>query len=170
MSSRECVKCKNWSSAFSHREKAEQKARKDDFQRNSDELIERSAGVQIACEMSQKGRFIPAGMEDEVTLKETIAVGNDYTIFVVQDSDDFDYDYERTLQNNIKKTTENLKITIVPDITSNAALNGSAFDATLTPDVAQWLENLRQTWNLCMYDAVDYMIVSYHAHIADCDF
>lgn len=69
-------------------------------------------------------------------------------ILLAQDSDD--YDYARTLQNNIKKTTENLKITIVPDITSIAALNGTAFDATLSPDVEQWLEGLRQTYNMCM--------------------
>lgn len=55
------------------------------------------------------------------------------------------------MQNNIKKTTENLKMKIVPDITENAALNGSSFDASLTTDAAQWLLSLRQTWLACKH-------------------
>lgn len=38
---------------------------------------------------------------------------------------------------------------IVPDITENAALNGSSFDASLTTDAAQWLQSLRQTYLSC---------------------
>lgn len=54
-----------------------------------------------------------------------------------------------SMQNNIRKTTENLKMKIVPDITENAALNGSSFDASLTSDAADYLNRLRQTWVSC---------------------
>lgn len=57
------------------------------------------------------------------------------------------------MQNNIKKTTENLKMKIVPDITENAALNGSSFDASLTSDALDYLQKLRQTWVSCKYPA-----------------
>lgn len=40
---------------------------------------------------------------------------------------------------------------IVPDITANAALNGSSFDASLTFDASQWLNSLRQTWLACKH-------------------
>lgn len=55
------------------------------------------------------------------------------------------------MQDNIKKTTENLKMKIVPDITQNAALDGSSFDASLPVDASQWLQRLRETWLACMY-------------------
>lgn len=54
-----------------------------------------------------------------------------------------------SMEYNIKKTTENLKMKIVPDITENAALGGSSFDASLTTEAAQWLQSLRQTWLSC---------------------
>lgn len=38
---------------------------------------------------------------------------------------------------------------IVPDITENAALNGSSFDASLTTEASQWLHSLRQTYLSC---------------------
>lgn len=57
------------------------------------------------------------------------------------------------MQNNIRKTTENLKMTIVPDITENAALNGTSFDASLHPDTSQWFEVLNQTWNKCNFNS-----------------
>lgn len=59
------------------------------------------------------------------------------------------------MQNNIKKTTENLRMTIVPDITTNAALNGMSFDATLTDDVQKWLNGLKQTWASCKFNALN---------------
>ncbi|XP_031636670.1 exonuclease mut-7 homolog [Contarinia nasturtii] len=81
--------------------------------------------------MSRQKKLIPqrcpAGMESD------------------DDSDEYTY-FGSSMQNNIKKTTENLKMKIVPDITQNAALNGSSFDASLTSDAAQWLQRLRETW------------------------
>lgn len=66
------------------------------------------------------------------------------------DSDELDCKFGASMEYNIKKTTENLKMKIVPDITEHAALNGSSFDASLTTEAAQWLQTLRQTWLACM--------------------
>lgn len=103
--------------------------------------------------MSQKPKFVPGGMEDEVSESRCSIYFGEFDKacewFRQEDSDDYECDYARTLQNNIRKTTENLKMTIVPDITENATLNGTSFDATLHPDVAQWVAVLQETWNKC---------------------
>lgn len=75
----------------------------------------------------------------------------DFDIFLSTkgDSDEFECNFGKTMQKNIKKTTENLKMKIVPDITVNAALNGQSFDATLPQEANQWLVSLRQTYITC---------------------
>lgn len=50
---------------------------------------------------------------------------------------------------SIKKTCENMKITILPDITENAGLNGEKFDATLEPEVKSWFQQVESTWKSC---------------------
>lgn len=66
-----------------------------------------------------------------------------------EDSDEYEFHFGASMQNNIKKTTENLRMKIVPDITEAAALNGSSFDASLSSDAAEYLSRLRQTWVSC---------------------
>lgn len=77
----------------------------------------------------------------------------DFSIILLKqdDSDEFECNFGASMQNNIKKTTQNLKMKIVPDITENAALNGSSFDASLTMDASQFLMSLRQTWLACKF-------------------
>ncbi|XP_023297234.2 exonuclease mut-7 homolog [Lucilia cuprina] len=67
-------------------------------------------------------RGIPAGYEDE------------------NDEDDLDL---------MTYSTQNLKITVVPDITTAAGLNGQNFDCKLSPDMEQWFEEFRETYNKC---------------------
>lgn len=50
---------------------------------------------------------------------------------------------------SIKKTCENMKITILPDITENAGLNGEKFDATLEPEVKSWFQQVESIWKSC---------------------
>lgn len=52
---------------------------------------------------------------------------------------------------SIKKTCENMKITILPDITENAGLNGQKFDATLEPEVKIWFQQVESIWKSCTY-------------------
>lgn len=52
---------------------------------------------------------------------------------------------------SIKKTCENMKITILPDITEKAGLNGQNFDATLEPEVKGWFQQIESTWKSCTY-------------------
>lgn len=104
---------------------------------------------------------MPAGMESEVRKVYNFAMlyvswGQKFTFIGIffhkqDDSDEFECNFGASMQNNIKKTAENLKMKIVPDITENAALNGSSFDAGLTSDAAQWLNHLRQTWLACKH-------------------
>ena len=73
------------------------------------------------------------------------------------DSDDCDYDgydYAKSLQNSIEKTSQNLKVTVVPDIPSNAALRDPSFDATLAsdPELDKCFQSLKQTWNTCEFE------------------
>lgn len=73
------------------------------------------------------------------------------------DSDDCDYDgydYAKSLQNSIEKTSQNLKVTVVPDIPSNAALRDPSFDATLAsdPELEKCFQSLKQTWNTCEFE------------------
>lgn len=72
-----------------------------------------------------------------------------FVCYKKDDSDDLECNFGASLEYNIKKTSENLKMKIVPDITANAALNGSSFDASLTTEATQWLQSLRQTWLSC---------------------
>lgn len=51
---------------------------------------------------------------------------------------------------SIKKTCENMKITILPDITDNAGLNGQKFDAALEPEVKSWFQQVESIWKSCM--------------------
>ncbi|KAM7349300.1 exonuclease mut-7 homolog [Cochliomyia hominivorax] len=65
-------------------------------------------------------RGIPAGYED--------------------DEDNLDY---------MTYSTQNLKITVVPDITTAAGLNGQNFDCKLSPEMETWFEEFRETYNKC---------------------
>ncbi|XP_059616804.1 exonuclease mut-7 homolog [Phlebotomus argentipes] len=56
-------------------------------------------------------------------------------------------DLDDSLESAVLKTRGNLKITIVPDRTQNAGLNGKPFDATLSPEVQVWFEQFKQIWN-----------------------
>uniref|UniRef100_A0A1B0D7B9 Uncharacterized protein n=1 Tax=Phlebotomus papatasi TaxID=29031 RepID=A0A1B0D7B9_PHLPP len=58
-------------------------------------------------------------------------------------------DYEDTLESSVMKTRRNLKITIVPDKTHTAGLDGKPFDATLPPEVQAWFDQFKQIWNQC---------------------
>lgn len=42
-------------------------------------------------------------------------------------------------------------MTIIPDITANATLDGSSFDTTLSYEKAMWLEKIRSTWVACKF-------------------
>ncbi|XP_065363553.1 exonuclease mut-7 homolog [Calliphora vicina] len=46
-------------------------------------------------------------------------------------------------------STQNLKITVVPDITTAAGLNGQNFDCKLSPEMEQWFEEFRETYSKC---------------------
>lgn len=63
----------------------------------------------------------------------------------------YDFDHQRTLQSNVQRTAQNLKVTVVPDIRLNAGLNGTAFESTLPVDVQQWFDQLKETWKRCMF-------------------
>ncbi|XP_013107191.2 exonuclease mut-7 homolog [Stomoxys calcitrans] len=75
--------------------------------------------------MSSKGKYrgIPAGYED---------------------------DDENCLEDLLcSTTTQNLKITVVPDITAGAGLNGEDFDNTLSADMDNWFEDFKETFGKC---------------------
>lgn len=50
-----------------------------------------------------------------------------------------------------------MKITIVPDITSNAGLNGQPFDSTLEPELLDWFNNLKNIWGMCKFHPFSYI-------------
>lgn len=52
---------------------------------------------------------------------------------------------------SIRKTVQNLKITVVPDVTAAAGLDGRPFDATLSMDEYETLHSLRNNWMACAY-------------------
>lgn len=49
----------------------------------------------------------------------------------------------------VRKTAQNQKITVVPDVTAAAGLDGRAFDAELSFEEQQLLHSLRQMWLTC---------------------
>lgn len=65
-------------------------------------------------------------------------------------------DRRRTLQSNVQRTTQNLKVTVLPDIRENAGLNGQAFDTTLPDDVQNWFETLNESWKTCELSSAFY--------------
>ncbi|GBP05422.1 Exonuclease mut-7 homolog [Eumeta japonica] len=65
-------------------------------------------------------RGIPAGYED--------------------DEDNFEF---------MMHSTQNLKITVVPDITTAAGLEGKNFDSDINPEMERWFEDFRETYNKC---------------------
>lgn len=67
--------------------------------------------------------------------------------FFQEDEDGFSKDL------SVKKTCENLKITVVPDITATAGLNGQPFDGELEPDWREWFEQLKSSWFTCKLGA-----------------
>lgn len=69
--------------------------------------------------MSYRG--IPAGYEDE-------------------EDDNLDF---------MMYSTQNLKITVVPDITTAAGLDGQNFDSKLSVDMDNWFDEFRETYNKC---------------------
>ena len=60
-----------------------------------------------------------------------------------EDGDDF----SKVL--GVLKTVENLKITVVPDMTLKAGLNDQPFDATLDSHYNDWFEKLKTIWLNC---------------------
>lgn len=50
---------------------------------------------------------------------------------------------------SIRKTVQNLKITVVPDVTAAAGLDGRPFDATLSSEEYETLHALRANWMSC---------------------
>lgn len=42
-----------------------------------------------------------------------------------------------------------MKITVLPDITIRAGLNGENFDAALPLDVENWFQSYKQMWTIC---------------------
>ena len=71
--------------------------------------------------MSYRG--IPAGYEDE---------------------DDENLDF-------LVYSTQNLKITVVPDITTGAGLDGQNFDSKLSADMDNWFLEFSETYNKCKF-------------------
>lgn len=87
---------------------------------------------------------IPAGMED----------------------DDFE-DVEDDFVNSVQKTCENMKITVLPDITIRAGLNGENFDAALPLDVENWFQSYKQMWTI--YKNTPTMVETLGTLYANCD-
>lgn len=73
--------------------------------------------------MAKKYRGIPAGFEDD----------------------------EENSLDTLLCSTQNLKITVVPDITACAGLNGEDFDNTLSVDMDNWFEDFKETYGKCEY-------------------
>lgn len=48
-------------------------------------------------------------------------------------------------------STQNLKITVVPDITTAAGLDETNFDSKINSDMEQWFEEFRGTYSKCKY-------------------
>lgn len=48
-------------------------------------------------------------------------------------------------------STQNLKITVVPDITTAAGLDGQNFDSKLSVDMDNWFEEFKETYSKCEY-------------------
>lgn len=73
--------------------------------------------------MTSKGKYcgIPAGFEDD---------------------DDNSLD-------GLLCSSQNLKITVVPDITTGAGLNGEDFDKALSPEMDNWFEDFKETFGKC---------------------
>lgn len=70
--------------------------------------------------------------------------------------------YGGSLRNNIMKTSANLKMKIIPDITANATLDGSSFETTLTYEKSVWLEKIRSTWVACKALVQIFLCISMH--------
>lgn len=51
----------------------------------------------------------------------------------------------------VRKTCQNMRITVVPDITANAGLGGQPFDATLEPEIVAWFNNFTEMFKYCNY-------------------
>lgn len=49
------------------------------------------------------------------------------------------------------KTVQNMKITIVPDVGYQSALNNSNFDVTLENDLKIWFDSLKDSFKTCKY-------------------
>lgn len=77
---------------------------------------------------------VPAGLEDDVSILMLHVFLNFLFIFVFQDED---------FIKSISTPIQNLKITVVPDITCGAGLNNSDFDHKLSPEMEKWFTNFR---------------------------
>lgn len=97
-------------------------------------------------------KYCPAGMESEEVkcfCKQPIA----FTIFPnarghTQEDDDSLPEFSHSWR-GVRKTAQNQKITVVPDVTAAAGLDGRAFDATLSFEEQTLLQSLRQMWLTC---------------------
>lgn len=54
---------------------------------------------------------------------------------------------------SVRKTVQNMKITVVPDVTAAAGIDGRPFNATLTADERTVLHSLRSQWTACRMPA-----------------
>lgn len=59
-------------------------------------------------------------------------------------TDDDDYYVD-----SLVRTAKNLKITVVPDITTGAGLDGQNFDGELNEEVRVWFKQFKERYNRC---------------------
>lgn len=65
--------------------------------------------------------------------------------------EDDDYNVRTQRWRGVRKTAQNQKITIIPDVTATAGLNGQPFDTKLTSDEELQLQALRSKFTTCLY-------------------
>lgn len=65
------------------------------------------------------------------------------------DYDEYDrWDIVSSFEDNVKKTSSNMKIRIVPDPLNNCGLNGQKFDSTLEPHILEWYKKFKNIWDI----------------------
>lgn len=99
---------------------------------------------------SSSSRIYPAGMEDDVKFFVFFLFFQIF-IFVFCFKDDYDdrWDIVSTFEDNVKKTSSNMKIRIVPDPLLDAGLNGQRFDKDLEPQILDWYKKFKNIWDIC---------------------
>lgn len=67
--------------------------------------------------------------------------------FFLKDEDEFDI--VSTIEHNVEKTCQNMKITILPDASRTAGLNDKPFDASFDDRTSGWFEQFKKVFNVC---------------------